>query len=312
MPVTPKENQRYGELVSEKATQIGLFDFPENQIVWHYTDGPGLLGIIESGTIHATQVAFLNDRNETKYATDLFKREIENLVKENEANPTASKFLNRVLEYIKEDPTSPTHGTSKFFVACFSGEEDDLSQWDRYGKKNGYAIGFHARGLWREPTSTIYKVVYDKSRQVKVAQELAQATLQFYLEGLTNDTSRDPNTWAEEFFPAWDEWTYKLAPLAKDPKWRAENEFRLVHELKFSEFHEVRFRQCETMLARYLPLKTPLWARRRIPILPIAKIIIGPSGTQPTFTRISVALLLQQMGYPDIPIELSQVSLQRV
>jgi hypothetical protein len=269
-----------------------------------------LPGIVQSATIHATQVASLNDKNETKYATDLFKNSIEKLIEEKKEDITARTFLQRVLEFVREDPIQPTHGTSKFFVACFSGEQDDLAQWDRYGKKNGYAIGFYARGLWREPTSMLYKVIYDRALQEKVSKELADATLTFYQEGLRDDRLQDPERWATEFFLAWDEWVYKLAPVAKDVKCRTENEFRLVHELKGEEFSQVRFQQKETMLARYLPLATPSWVNRRAPLLPIAKVMIGP-GNHPAFTKVSVSLLLDQMGYFNVPVEITQVALQR-
>jgi hypothetical protein len=310
MPVTAEENEKYRAFVVEKASEIGLFDFKPDDIVWHYTDGPGFLGIVQSGSIYATQVASLNDWNETKYGTDLFKAAIQRLIEEKNDDKAARTFLLKVLDYVKENPTSPTHGTSKFFVVCFSGEEDDLSQWDRYGGKNSYAIGFYARGLWREPTSCLYKVVYDRARQEKVAKDLAEATLKFYLEGLQGERLQEPGKWAEEFFLAWDEWIYKLAPLAKDLKWKAENEFRLVHELKVSDFSEVRFRQRETMLARYIPLTTPSWVKRRTPLLPIAKILIGP-GNHPAFTSISVGLLLEQMGYFNVPVEVTKLTFRR-
>jgi hypothetical protein len=310
MPVTSEENEKYGAFVRMKAQEIGCFDFKGSDIVWHYTDGPGFLGILQSSSLYATQVASLNDMNETKYATDLFKASVRELLEEKKDDATARAFLHNVLEFVKEDPDTPTHGTSKFFVACFSGEEDDLTQWDRYGRENGYAIGFHARGLWREATSLLYKVVYDRRLQERVSKELADATLTFFLEGLHGERLQDPDQWASEFFYAWDEWVYKLAPLAKDSKWKAENEFRIVHELKAAEFNQVQFRQRRTMLARYLALQTPAWVKRKIPLLPIAKILIGP-GNHPAFTKVSALMLLDQLGYPNIPVEVSQVKLQR-
>jgi hypothetical protein len=310
MPVTPEENEKYRKFVSEKAQEVGLFDYKGEDIIWHYTDGPSFLGILQSSSIYATQVSSLNDRNETKYATDLFKKSLGQVLEEKKDDEVARTFLNKVLAYVKDDPEAPAHGASKFFVACFSAEEDDLSQWDRYGKDNGYAIGFHTRGFWRKTTSTIYRVSYDREKQEKVSKELVEATLRFYVEGLTGERQQDPAKWAEEFFLAWDEWIYKLAPLAKDPKWKAENEFRLVHELEGSDFKDVRFSQKKTMLGRYLPISTPQWVHRRTPLLPIAKICIGP-GNHPSFTRVSVLLLLDQIGYVNIPVEVTKVSLQR-
>jgi hypothetical protein len=157
------------------------------------------------------------------------------------------KFLNAVLEFVKEEPENPTRGVSKFFVTCFSGEGDDPSQWMKYARGNGYAIGFPPAGLNREPNSTLYRVIYDRKKQEQAAKTIAEATLRFYMEGLNEERIKDPDLWAREFFEAWDEWVYKLAPLAKDSKWKTENEYRIVHELKVAEFPHVRFsrrKQC--------------------------------------------------------------------
>jgi len=311
MFVTIHENEQYRQFVSEVAQRLGVFDFKPDQIVWHYTDGPGFLGILQSSTIYATQVASLNDANETKYATDLYKDAVKQMIKESAPDPDAVAFLQQVLEFVKDEPDSPTHGTSKFFVTCFSADEDELTQWDRYGGDNGYAIGFHVRGLWREPTSQPYRVVYDREKQLQGIKEIAAATLRFYREGLNEERQKDPEKWAKAFFEAWDEWIYKLAPLAKDSKWRSENEFRLVHELKPSEFPHVRFAQKKTRLSRFMALDTNAWVKRRAPLLPIAKVWIGP-GNHPSFTKISVQLLLEQMGYSNVPVEVTKCSLTRV
>lgn len=147
-------------------------------------------------------------------------------------------------------------------MTCFSGDGDDVNQWAKYAKGNGYAIGFLPRGLNREPTSWLYRVVYDKVKQENAAKTIAEATLRFYQEGLNEERMKDPDCWAREFFEAWDEWVYKLAPLAKDPKWKGESEYRIVDELKLAEFPNVRFSQKKTMLSRYLALDFPCWVKR--------------------------------------------------
>lgn len=305
MPVTLQENEEYRQFVSEVAREMGVFDFEPEQIVWHYTNGAGFLGILQSATIYATQVASLNDAQETKYGTDLYKEAVKALIAKKASDPTAVKFLEGVLEFVKEEPDSPTHGTSKFFVTCFSADEDDVTQWDRYGGDNGYAIGFYARGLWREPNSQLYRVVYDREKQEAAAEKITEATLNFFLKGLNEERSQNMEGWAREFFGAWDEWVYKLAPLAKAARWKSENEFRIVHELKASEFSKVRFAQKKTMISRYLALDTPSWLKRRAPLLPIAKVMIG-HGNHPAFTAISVRLLLEQMGYVNVPVEVTK------
>jgi hypothetical protein len=308
MQVTLQENEKYRNFVNRIANEMGVFDFNGEDIVWHYTNGPGLLGIIQTSTLYATQVSCLNDTTETKYATDIYKHVVVKLIEEHHDDVQAVEFLNDVLEFVKEEPDSPTHGTSKFFVTCFSHDDDELTQWDRYTKPNGYAIGFYARGLYREPNSQLYRVVYDRDKQIEAARKIAMATLDFYREGLTDTRMENPAEWARVFFNAWDEWVYKLAPLAKDHKWHSENEFRIVHELKASEFPEVRFNQKAQMLARYLPLKTPSWVKRRAGLLPIAKVKVGP-GNHKAFTKVSVRLLLEQMGYWDVPVETTECTI---
>ncbi len=53
MSVTVEEAIRYREFVSQLARENGCFDFQPDQVIWHYTDGPGLLGILESSRLHA-------------------------------------------------------------------------------------------------------------------------------------------------------------------------------------------------------------------------------------------------------------------
>ncbi|HEX4137117.1 MAG TPA: DUF2971 domain-containing protein [Bryobacteraceae bacterium] len=309
MPVTVEESIKYRDFVSRIARENGCFDYQRDQIVWHYTDGPGLLGIPESSRLHATQVSALNDAKETRHASELFIAAIRQLIDEHAAEPDVVAFLNALIGFSEEDVEA--HARSKFFVVCFSGEEDDLTQWERYGKQNGYALGFYARGLNREPNSTLYRVIYDAEKQELAARELAEATVDFYLEGLTGDRLENPEQWMRDFLTAWDEWVYKLAPLAKAHKWRAENEYRIVHELKLAEFPDVRFKAKSTMLARYLPLDTPSWMPRRAGVLPLAKIWIGP-GSHQQASKTSIGLLLDQMGYSGVTIETSQIPLQHI
>lgn len=309
MSVTLEEAIVYREFVTELARKNGCFDFQPDQVIWHYTDGPGLLGILESSRLHATQVSALNDAKETRHASELFVSAVRQLIEERKAEADVVAFLNTLIGFTEENVEAQSR--SKFFVTCFSGEEDDLAQWERYGRQNGYAIGLYARGLNREPNSSLYRVVYDRQKQEKAARELAEATVKFYLEGLTADRLENPEQWMRDFLTAWDEWVYKLAPLAKDSKWSAENEYRLVHELRLAEFPLVRFKARGTVIARYIPLDTPSWMSRRAALLPIAKIWIGP-GTHQQVSKVSIGLLLDQMGYAGIPIETSAIPLQHV
>jgi hypothetical protein len=200
MPVTDQENAEYGEYVKQLAVNMGVFDLKDQKTVWHYTDGSGFLGILQSGTMFATQVSALNDSKETEYGTDLFKDAVQAAIAE--ADDDSAAFLKVVLELVKDEPANPTQGVSKFFVTCFSSAKDDLNQWAKYQRSatGRYAIGFHPAGLNREPNSALYRVIYDRHKQEVAAQEIVEATIGFYKKGLTGDRLNDPELWAHEFF----------------------------------------------------------------------------------------------------------------
>jgi hypothetical protein len=312
MPLTKDDIEQYQIFIADQMKELGCFSIEPETIVWHHTTGRGLLGIAESGTIFATQAAGLNDRTEIRYAMKLYRDALTDLHQAHSKDAEASQFLTQLLDWSSDDPALPSHGPSRFFVACFSRLEDDLNQWRAYsepGGENGYAIGFHARGLV-DPNGAILKVNYATELHKKIAANVAEATLRFYREGLEKKRAETAEQWTKEFIPAWEEWIGRLAPVVKDGCFRAEEEFRLVHELDTYEVHRMRFQQKATLLARYMPLNFPVWMQLRSPMLPIAKILIGP-GRQQHISRISVNSLLRQMGYGDIPVEISRRPLQR-
>lgn len=104
-------------------------------MIWHSTDGPGLPGILESSRLHAIRVSALNDAKEIRYASELFIQEVRRLIAERAAEPDVVKFVNGLIGFTEENVEAQAR--SKFFVTCFSGEDDDLTQWERDGKQNG-------------------------------------------------------------------------------------------------------------------------------------------------------------------------------
>ena len=58
---------KYQEFVRQQVKQLGSLDFDREVILWHYTNGAGLLGILETGTIFSTQVSCVNDSTECRF-----------------------------------------------------------------------------------------------------------------------------------------------------------------------------------------------------------------------------------------------------
>ena len=314
MPVTPQEAEKYRNFVSQIVAEAGIANFDPNMTLWHYTNGNGFLGMLESGSIRATQVAAVNDSTETVYATRLYRQAIIKLKQQNTADEFAQGFLQGILDETEESADLPGHSDSKFFIACLSELEDDINQWLKYGGEhgeNGYAIGFLARGLFLvDSNSAMIRVNYDNALHQRLADETAQMTLRFYMEGLVGDRADDPEKWGKDFFAAWDQAIYRLAPTIKDEGFSAEREYRLVHELQSYDLPFVRYQQKASLLGRYIDLKTGGWEGLRVPRLPIQKVMVGP-GRHKGITKKSVASLLDQMGYQNVEVSMSRRALQR-
>ena len=291
-----KASKAYDEFLSGQVKVLQSLDFSPETVVWHYTKGAALQSIIETGTIYATQVSCLNDSSEMRYASGLFKRALLALVPKYANNPVVESFLQKYLGLIEDTPDMPTHAPSKFMVACFTELEDDLTQWNGYCKgENGYAIGFRLKGLfYNDGNSLVVRVNYDQALHEKVAAEVAEATVRFYLEGLPSNPA-EVETWKDSFFVNWDTRITRLAPMIKDPSFAAEKEFRIIRELQVSDLASMKFVQRDTMMSRHLPLRRQ-FGEQKFPMLPIERIIVGPCRHR-EITRISVDTLMRQMGY---------------
>lgn len=138
----------------------------ETPPVFHYTDRDGFVGILDSKTIRATDVLYLNDTEEMAWGRGTFidaaTTRAPALLKERVDQIVAALLPSRVLS---------------FCVVCFSEDGDELSQWRGYAKGGGYAIEFpHValRALQAAiPMTQIAKVEYNANAQAERANFIA-------------------------------------------------------------------------------------------------------------------------------------------
>lgn len=109
-------------------------------VVYHYTDQKGLLGIIRGKSIWATDIRYLNDAAEFDHAIGLALKLMP---------PAKELYQNEdrpLLEKLQDDLASMPKLTFAFygiFVCSFSAERDQLSQWRAYCPAGtGFSIGF--------------------------------------------------------------------------------------------------------------------------------------------------------------------------
>jgi hypothetical protein len=127
--ITSEEMQKFNAFIEEQVKFLKVLEFNNQEIIWHYTSGDALLGVVETGTLYATQVSCLNDSTEVRYGVKLLRDAFMNI----KTDAMEEKLLlERIVKVTVEEPAAPTNLPSAWFVTCFSKEKDDLSQWRAY------------------------------------------------------------------------------------------------------------------------------------------------------------------------------------
>ena len=310
MAIPADELQRYTDFSVELTRDLKSIAIPPDTILWHYTSGSGLLGIINSMSVFSTHISCLNDTSEFRYSSVLFREALASLRGSYETDPIALAFLDAAVGYFAENPDYPAYTSVNQFVACFSEEENDLSQWRAYGGgENGYAVGFRARDLWGCENSMLARVSYDENLHRQLAKKAAEATVRFFLEGLAKCAPSEKAKWGEEFLEAWQRAISLVAPLVKDPAFAKERECRIVKSIGPGDFAKLRFMQKGSLICRHLPLSPPLLMATDPYRLPIARIMVGPCR-HPIISRNSIETLLKQKGYPATLVSISKIPYQ--
>ncbi len=147
------------------ALKNGLFEQPQvPKTLWHYTDANGLLGIINSGTIWATDIRFLNDAKEFVHFCEVAARRISERLSSSILEPGSASVIplktltpeqaaklreewSAVYERISAQLEKKQN--NYVCVASFSAARDLLSQWRAYCPSGGYCIGFNGGVLGR-------------------------------------------------------------------------------------------------------------------------------------------------------------------
>ncbi len=125
-------------------------EYSDDKQWYHYTDICGLKGILDSGQIWLTHMAYLNDSREFAYGIDVICNMITaqaDWLIQNPEKTTNPEDVELVADMYRamasglaanEDSLKNAYAP---FIACLSRSRDQLSQWRGYAN-GGYAIGF--------------------------------------------------------------------------------------------------------------------------------------------------------------------------
>ena len=107
--------------------------------LFHYTTNQGLMGILEKKKIWATHYRYVNDFSEFDYGRGIALRIIRD-IKTGSDHVIVKLMLDKILEFIEAESA-----VNHYYVACFCGEDDLLSQWRGYANAGiGYSLHLKA------------------------------------------------------------------------------------------------------------------------------------------------------------------------
>lgn len=242
---------------------------PEGPL-YHYTDQKGLLGILESKSVWATHLQYLNDKSEGQIIAQLLLDELNQRVTIGPGEPSSPLMTLAQLmgvSIVAPEGKIPCSDAEVFsqgfaisswvtaqdvFVSSFSEQGDLLSQWRAYsGESGGYSIGFTRsylqsvgayflairNGRFYDDSSPLIPCRYcDELEKESLKREIAQIVDSYITEA--EQTKRQVVPRAKEGFrtPAAIALRHflplgKRRAMTKDLAFREEAEWRLVLQL---------------------------------------------------------------------------------
>jgi hypothetical protein len=281
---------------------------PYQPIIYHYTNVSGALGILQTGHLWFAERAHLNDPVEIRYgvniARELFERAVNNRgigVPKDIASHLQGEFNLGLAIY-------------GFWIASFSFDDDDLSQWRSYADEGrGVCLGFSTdrldmseftKSVPGDPTCLRFPVNYSNASLRKRMQTHVDRGLDL-LERL-NLSARDsykPHGQAllyeRDSLRAMNNGIYLNSFLSKHAAYSHEREYRLLvsglrETISRCSHHRLRERKGE--IVGYLDLPIPNWKQPGL----LASVRLGPAASDELKDQIWMALIALGIPLPKI------------
>ncbi len=214
--------------------------------VFHYTSASAFEKILTSRELWATNFSFLDDPTEVTYGLSI----VETSLRKERRRVTSS-----VVKAFWQDTAARMKqvAVTEFYVACFSGLEDEITQWRAFGAGPvRYAIGFRfaeLKAIAKQRRAQFVGVLYDKEVQHDRVQQLMRATSRFVGSQPLKKRQRELVSTAI---------ARKLVNLLvrfKSPKFRSEDEWRIVIEMPSQSSTKVKFDCSRGVLRPYIPVR---------------------------------------------------------
>ena len=294
-------------------------------ILYHYTSQEGLLGIIKNREVWATEIFYLNDTIEYKYAIDLTSEIIKDRQKLCSEEPPAFfsptteprnksivpyfpyRYDKEWIEYnMLNDFNRVMRLFEKYHVFVFSLSEKGnlLSQWRGYCPHGGYSIGFNTSAfgkLMEKKGLRFVKCIYERNDQVKMINNI----IDNYINHIRSKSSKlsDSNDMRVNLITEYLQRLIVIAPKLKSESFEEEKEWRIVSvNLKETDF--IKFREGKSTIIPYIKISIDDSGH-----MPIEEVIISPTSHK-QLSNNAVKFLLSCKDIKSCSVKLSGISYQ--
>lgn len=265
-------------------------DAPQERL-YHYTSFNGLMGIVESRALWASDIRYMNDSAELKHTADLISTEVTRRIGSGHPRPD---LLNQFLDWVTHRITNG----HMLFAASFRANGNLLSQWRGYSRLGkGVSLGFDQEYILQcaeRQSFQIGRCIYSCEQQALLISQVVDAVETLAAEAVAVPT-RDPEHGDEYYaiFELIESDLLRIAALLKHPSFREEEEWRIVSPV-ITDYVEapVLFREGTSMLVPFIMFA--LSSTDNSPIS-LQHLFLGPTPNK-TISMNSLTMYLAKNG----------------
>lgn len=260
--------------------------------LFHYTSHRGLLGILNSNVLWATNALYLNDSSELSYGLSVARAQLHAIESESDL---VKEFLRLGHELLDLEVLVPGR---QFYACCLCQDPDILSQWRAYADPGGgYAIGFDMEDLTRagvKANLSLFPVDYG----TRVNGELLAHDIKALCEALLQCAKHTPGNDNVLISAACEDlnltFIFRLFWL-KHPGFAEEKEWRILANFDSTDVTRLNFRQGQTTFLPYVELDPSAFGDS-FEKLPIREVVHGPT-VHPQLAAQSLDALFKKHGF---------------
>lgn len=222
-----------------------LFSARPRETLYHYTTLAGLLGIVDSAELRASDIRYMNDSTELRHTLELLNQQVTRRIL---AGVDSPELLNALLDWLSHRIVSGP----MLFGASFRANGNLLSQWRGYSLHGkGVSLGMTPQQILARAGAQSFQVarcIYSKSEQEQLIDRIIDA-----VEALAADHDIDPRRsepWLD-LFQRIEGDLLRIAAVLKHPTFEEEQEWRIVSPVMHDLTPKVQFREGISMLIPY-------------------------------------------------------------